>query len=99
VLIRSKSEQTNFGMLLAQILRIEAAQWGQVLEDLKNMSFFVPFDIHSSVHLNHISIRLEDRLQDIQLANVALSELSEAWIPIDSESEYQRRDDDAQREQ
>ena len=81
-LIRSKSGQTNVGMLLAQSKPADTAKEEQVPLDLKNLAFSVPFDIQGRVHLDNIFVRVEDRMQNKQLA------LQNASVHIDIPSLY-----------
>jgi len=80
--IRSKQGQTNLGMLLAGLKHPKIAQKEQAPIDLKQMSFTIPFDIQGRVHINNISIRVEDRMQAKQLA------LQNAEVRFDMPSLY-----------
>lgn len=81
-LIRSKSGQTNVGMLLAQFKPADTAKREQVPLDLKNLAFSVPFDIQGRIHLDNIFVRVEDRMQNKQLA------LQNAAVHLDIPSLY-----------
>ena len=81
-LIRSRQGQTNMGMLLSGFEHSKAAKKEQAPIDLKKMSFTVPFDIQGRLHINNISIQVEDHMQAKQLA------LQNAAVRFDMPSLY-----------